>query len=342
MGMTKTEQDAKPRKDIRQDLADALIGRIEAGTAPWQKPWDPAAGDDTPINAVTGKRYRGINQFWLGLNQPDSDPRWCTFRQAQEKNWRIRKGSHGISVEKWLVLESSNELEADGEAATLKEKRLVVRYYTVFHASQIEGMPELERPEIPEASLEPDPRVTAIVSGMGATLSIGGTQAYYRPSADVIRIPALSSFAAPADYDTVLLHEIGHATGHEERLNRDLKHLFGSADYAKEELRAEISAAMSARVLRIAFDPLQVDRTERSGLENSAAYLTSWLSALPEDQRKAELMAAISTAQKISDYVLGFALALGDEREAEPKLVVESEPRPEPKVLVPSGPRFRL
>lgn len=342
MGMTKTERDAKPRKDVRQDLADALISHIEAGTAPWQKPWDPAAGDDTPVNAVTGKHYRGINQFWLGINQSDTDPRWCTFRQAQEKNWQIRKGSRGISVEKWMVLESSKDLEVDGKAATLKEKRLVVRYYTVFHASQIEGMPELERPELSEASLEPDPRVTAIVSGMGATLSIGGTQAYYRPSADVIRIPALSSFAAAADYDTVLLHEIGHATGHKERLNRDLDHLFGSADYAKEELRAEISAAMSARSLGIAFDPAQVDRTERSGLDNSAAYLTGWLSALPEDQRKPELMAAISTAQWISDYVLGFALALGEEREAEPELAVEPDPKPEPRVLVPSGPRLRL
>ncbi len=342
MGMTKTNLATKPRKDIRQDLADALISHIEAGTAPWQRPWDPAAGDDTPVNAVTHKHYRGINQFWLGLNQPDSDPRWCTFRQAQEKNWRIRKGSHGISVEKWMVLESSKDLEVDGDEATLKEKRLVVRYYTVFHASQIEGMSELVRPELSEASPEPDPRVTGIVSGMGATLSIGGTQAYYRPSADVIRIPALTSFATAADYGTVLLHEIGHATGHKERLKRDLNHLFGSADYAKEELRAEISAAMSARVLGVAFDPAQVDRTERSGLDNSAAYLTGWLSALPEDQRKPELMAAISSAQKISDYVLGFALARPEELEAESELAVVPEPKPEPKVLVPSGPRFRL
>ena len=342
IGMTKTERDVKPRKDIRQDLADALISHIEAGTAPWQRQWDPAVGDDTPINAVTGKHYRGINQFWLGLNQPDSDPRWCTFRQAQEKDWRIRKGSHGTSVEKWMVLENSKDLDVDGEAATLKEKRLVVRYYTVFHASQIEGMPEIQRAELSEVSLEPDPRVRGIINGMGATLSVGGTQAYYRPGADVIRIPALSSFATAADYDTVLLHEIGHATGHKERLKRDLNHLFGSADYAKEELRAEISAAMSARVLGVAFDPAQVDRTERSGLDNSAAYLTGWLSALPEDQRKSELMAAISSAQKISDYVLGFALAQAEELEAESELAVEPEPEPEPKVLVPSGPRFRL
>ncbi len=335
--MTTTERDARPRKDIRQDLAHALIGQIEAGTAPWQKPWNPANGDDAPINAVTGKRYRGINRLWLAVNQPDSDPRWCTFKQAQEKNWHIRKGSHGTLVEKWMVLESKDP-ELAGDATTPQEERLVVRYYTVFHASQIEGMPELVRPELPETSLEPDPRVAAIVSGMGATLSIGGTQAYYRPSADVIRIPALTSFATAADYDTVLLHEIGHATGHKDRLNRDLNHLFGSAGYAKEELRAEISAAMNARVLGIAFDPAQVDQRERSGLDNSAAYLRGWLSALPEEERKPELMAAISTAQKISDYVLGFTLTQDEELEAEPEPAVE----PEANVLVPSRPRFRF
>ncbi|NNN14212.1 MAG: ArdC family protein [Acidimicrobiaceae bacterium] len=96
----RTEREAKPHKDVRQDLANTLITHIENGTAPWQMPWDPALGDDTPINAVTGKAYRGINQLWLGLNQPDSDPRWCTFNQARERKWQIRKGSHGTSVEK--------------------------------------------------------------------------------------------------------------------------------------------------------------------------------------------------------------------------------------------------
>ncbi len=125
------------------DLAAALIALIEQGTAPWQKQWDPSIGGDTPINAVTGKRYRSINNFWLMLNQPDGDPRWCTLKQAQDQGWKILKGSHGTTVEKWLVVEKSKEIDIDGEAATLEEKQLVVRFYTVFHATQIDGIPEL-------------------------------------------------------------------------------------------------------------------------------------------------------------------------------------------------------
>lgn len=316
------------RKDIRRELTDALIERIESGTAPWQKQWDPSIGDDTPINAVTGKRYRGINNFWLMLHQPDGDPRWCTFKQAQDQGWKIRKGSHGVTIEKWVVVEKSKEIDVNGDSAILEEKHLAVRYYTVFHASQVDGIPELERSQASEVSLDPDERVAKTASSMGVPVVHAGNRAYYNPASDSITLPTLDSFATAADYDTVLLHEIGHATGHKSRLNRDLNNTFGSPEYAKEELRAEISAAMNARVLGISFDPTQVDTRERSGLENSAAYLKNWLSAIPEQDRKPELMAAISSAQKISDYVLGFALKEDLDEELESHVSI--------------GPRMRL
>ena len=331
--MRKTSEETKPRKDVRRDLAEALLAHIDNGTAPWQKQWDPSVGDDTPINAVTGKRYRGINNFWLMLNQPDSDPRWCTFKQAQANEWKIRKGSHGTTVEKWLVVEKSKEIDVDGEIATLDEKQLIVRFYTVFHASQIEGIPELVKPAA-EISLEPDPRVAEILTNMGVSLALGGNKAYYSPSSDVIQMPPLEAFTAASDYDTVLLHEIGHATGHKNRLNRDMQNTFGTPSYAKEELRAEISAAMNARVLGISFDPTEVDATERSGIENSAAYLKSWLSALPEQDRKSELMSAITSAQKISDYVLSFTYSAdetvseAEDVELKIQLTLSSPPTP--------------
>ena len=338
--MKKLDQEPKNRKDVRQDLATALLDRIEQGSAPWQKQWDPSIGDDTPINAATGKRYRGINQFWLTLNQPDNDPRWCTFKQAQDNGWKICKGSHGTTVEKWLVVEKSKEIDIDGEVATLEEKQLVVRFYTVFHASQVEGMPELARPSV-DISLEPDKRVAEVVRSMGVSLALGGNRAYYSPDSDAIHMPELDSFSCAADYDTVLLHEIGHATGHESRLKRDVRNTFGAPAYAKEEIRAEISAAMNARVLGIAFDPKQVEPAERSGVHNSAAYLKSWLSALPEAERKPELMSAISSAQKISDYVLSFAYPLVEdmsEEEIETQIYPTS-PDPSP---TPARMRMRL
>lgn len=337
--MRKTSEETKSTKDVRRDLAQALLDHIDNGTAPWQKQWDPSVGDDTPINAVTGKKYRGINNFWLMLNQPDSDPRWCTFKQAQAHDWKIRKGSHGTTVEKWLVVEKSKEIDVGGEIATLEEKQLVVRFYTVFHASQIEGIPELVR-QTAEISLEPDPRVSEIFTKIGVSLSLGGNRACYSPGSDVIQMPPLEAFSTASDYDTVLLHEIGHATGHKSRLNRDLHNTFGTPAYAKEELRAEISAAMNARVLGIAFAPTRVDDAERSGIENSAAYLKSWLSALPEQDRKTELMSAITSAQKISDYVLSFTYS-ADETESETESEAQETELKMPSPL-PHSPSTRM
>ena len=161
--MTTTYKDPKPPKDVRQDVALALIELIEQGTPPWQRQWDPSLGDDTPVNAVTGKRYRGINNIWLSLNQPSPDPRWCTFNQAREEGWQIRKGCHGVSVEKWMVVDKSKDIKINGEPATVEEKSLRVRFYTVFHASQIERIPELVPQERIDAPLEPDKRVAFVV-----------------------------------------------------------------------------------------------------------------------------------------------------------------------------------
>lgn len=166
---------------------------------------------------------------------------------------------------------------------------------------------------------------------MGVQVTHAGNKAYYRSDTDGICLPPTESFSSAADYDTVLLHEIGHATGHQSRLNRNISNIYGSAKYAKEELRAEISAAMNARVLGIAFDPTQVDKSERSGIENSASYLRGWLQALPEEDQKPELMSAITAAQRITDYVLEFALALPEKEEADLESAVAS-----------SGPRMRL
>lgn len=184
--MSTRQQTQQPRRDVRQEVAAALMERIETGTAPWQMPWDPSLGDDTPVNAATGKPYRGVNSIRLALACPGSDPRWCTFRQAQEKGWQVRRGEHGVVVEKWMVLEDSDKgADAPGErtASALNKPRLAARFYTVFNASQIEGIPELPEPEIPEPEIpdrlpmDPDARLSEAVSRMGVRLRHGGNRA---------------------------------------------------------------------------------------------------------------------------------------------------------------------
>ncbi|ACH83540.1 DUF3560 domain-containing protein [Acidithiobacillus sp. 'AMD consortium'] len=311
------------KKDHRLELADRLIEQIEQGTARWQRPWK--AGEIlAPVNAVTGKPYRGVNYENLMALSPDpSDPRWCTYKQAQEQGWQVRQGASGLPLEVWKEYEHKRteeeiqRLEKQGVTdPEPTERRLGVRYYTVFHASQMDGIPPLERQE-PDLKLEgkPDVRLPKLAERLGVELRYGGGRAFYRPSEDRVQMPPVESFEQAVGHDTTLLHELSHATGHERRLNRDLKNSFGSEKYAIEELRAEMSAAMTAASLGIGFDPASQDLEEGREMGNSAAYLASWLKALPEKERKQILMQAIKDAQGISDYLI----------ERTPELQVEQE-----------------
>jgi len=299
-------------KDLRAELAAALIQRIKENTAPWQRPWE--AGEvRAPVNAITGKRYSGVNHQNLMTFSPDpSDPRWCTYKQAEEKGWQVRKGSTGIPIEVWKPYErkrSPEEIEKI-KARGIKdvgptERRMAVRYYSVFHASQIDGIPPLERPERRhEMEGKPDPRLDDLAKAMGVTVGRGGGRAFYSPSDDHIQMPVLEDFHTATGHDTTFLHEMAHATGHESRMQRDLKHAFGSEKYAIEELRAEMSAAMTSAALGIGFDPEAQNVEEGREIGNTAAYLSAWLSRLPENERVKLIMAAIKDAQQISDYLL--------------------------------------
>ncbi|MGK9452459.1 ArdC family protein [Acidithiobacillus caldus] len=318
------------KRDLRLEVADELIKRIEAGTAPWQKPWN--AGEVTlPINAVTGNPYTGVNRQNLMMFSPDpTDPRWCTYNQAKKQGWQVREGSRGISIEVWKEYEhkrTEEELEnirsgrAEGglnpdEPIAETEKRLGVRYYTVFHASQIDGIPPLERPA-PQQQIEgePDPRIEALAKAMGVSVGRGGDRAFYSSSQDHVQMPNVADFKSAVGHDTTFLHELSHATGHESRLHREMGGGFGSQKYAIEELRAEMAAAMTAASLGIGFDPQSQDMEEGREVGNTAAYLASWLGALPEKERKQIMVQTIKDAQGISDYLI----------ERTPELKVEVE-----------------
>lgn len=323
------------QKDLRQELAEKLIAQIEAGTASWQKPW--VAGEvQLPMNPVTGKPYRGVNREWLLLFSPDqTDPRWCTYKQAEAQGWQVRKDEKGTPIEVWKEYDHKLTEKEKAEKRHAREqipdpvmrkkaleeipdteKRLGARYYSVFHASQIDGIPPLERPEIThEIEGKPDERLPRLVEAMGVEFRTGGNRAFYRSSEDRVQMPPVEAFLTATGHDTTLLHELGHATGHESRLGRKLGNPFGSPEYAKEELRAEMSAAMTAMSLGIGFDPQAQNIEEGANIQQNAAYLASWLKALPEKDRKKELMAAIKDAQGISDYLIQRTPEI--EREAE-------------------------
>src|SRR3984885_2594754 len=285
-------------RDHYQEVTDRIIAALEAGTPPWRKPWDPdkAGGPAMPRNAEIGHRYRGINVLTLGMSPlafESGDPRWATYKQSEERGWQVRKGERGTTgfFFKRLELRDDSKPEDDEDAV----RRIpLLRAFTLFHASQIEGVPAYVPPTIEEAPWRAPEAAEIILANSGAVVRYGGERAFYSPSTDHIQMPPRTAFATASGFCGTIIHEMSHWTGAEARLNRDLRNRFGSHDYAREELRAEIGQMMVCGELAIA----------DCDFSNNAAYVASWLEKLRSDRK--EIFRAAADAQRIADYLLAF------------------------------------
>lgn len=297
----KKETDMEPKKPFHETVAEKLIEKLKEGTAPWQKPWQ--AGDPgavMPINPTTGKRYRGINAIHL-MSQGHTDQRWMTYKQAAAVDAQVRKGEKGTPIQYWKFSEEHDKLDASGKPVidakgepikqTVKLERPRVFFAIVFNAEQIDGLPAIQpRKQQDWNAVE---RAEQILQASGAVIRHGEqNRAFYRPATDSIHLPDKGQFPTADNYYATALHELGHWTGHDSRLDRDLVHPFGSEGYAKEELRAEIASMILGDELGIGHDPGQ-----------HVAYVGSWIKALEEDPL--EIFRAAADAEKIQDYVLG-------------------------------------
>ena len=283
------------RRDHYQELTDKIIAALEAGTAPWRRPWDKAAcgGATAPVNAATGHRYRGINLFVLGMSPlafASNNSRWCSYRQAAARGWQVRKGEKATPVYFYKPIEIEDKT-SDGERETRRIP--ILRTFSVFHASQIDGIPELAPAVATKAVAERIEDVEIIVQESGVPVRIGGDRAFYSPSFDMIQIPPDEAFHSQELRASTLFHELAHATGHVGRLNRDLSGGFGSMSYAKEELRAELASYAIGSMIGLPCD-----------VPNHASYLQSWIEVLKQDRR--EIFHAAAEAQRIADYILAF------------------------------------
>jgi antirestriction protein ArdC len=308
MNRTTTENrsggSARAPRDHYQEVTDRIVAALEAGTPPWRRPWDPdkAGGPAMPRNAATGHRYRGINVLTLGMSSlafGTGDPRWATYKQAEERGWQVRRGERGTTGYFFKRLELRDDKnggsgpEGDEEAV----KRIpLLRAFTLFHASQIDGIPGYVPPTTLEAPWRAPEAAEIIRAGSGAVIRIGGDRAFYSPSTDHIQMPPHGAFATAEGYCGTLIHELGHWTGAPSRLDRDLRTHFGSHDYAREELRAEIGQMMVCGELGIAVSD--------SDFANNAAYVAAWLEKLRSDRK--EIFRAAADAQRIADYLLAF------------------------------------
>ncbi len=282
-------------RDLYQDITDKIITALEAGTAPWVRPWATAGkAGGMPHNPISGTQYRGINPALLmmaELANGYSTAQWVTYRQAQEAGAQVRKGEHGETVIFWKWLDVPTDGAADDDTETTR--RCILKHYTVFNLDQIDGadLDHLRQP-VATHTWTPDQRADGAITGTRADIRPGGERAYFRPELDYIQLPPRDRFPTAATYYGTALHELAHWTGHSTRLARDLKNRFGSDAYAAEELVAEIASAYTCAALGITGD-LQ-----------HAEYIGAWLRILKGDKRA--IFTAAAAAQKATDLLLAY------------------------------------
>ncbi len=296
-------------KTIRDEMVTAILDSIEKNPTSWEKGWT-AIDNTTPVNGRTEKAYRGFNSLYLYCVQSIKgykDSRWVTFNQAKELGASVKKGEKSSPIlfyqlydkntKKEFNLLTVRDMSDEEKKEYLKEHvRHILKYSTVFNADQCDNFPD--RAELPKMSEEERARQNALIEQVIANSPApvyydGGNRAYYSPRLDSIHLPKIETFHTMQDYYATALHEIAHSTGHEGRLNRDMSGGFGSANYAIEELRAELACTFMQRELGISIDGAH--------FENHAAYLNSWLNAVKNDKRL--FFEAVRDAEKISDYV---------------------------------------
>ncbi|MBP6860757.1 MAG: DUF1738 domain-containing protein [Neisseriaceae bacterium] len=286
-------------------LAQKIIEQLRQGTAPWLKPWSPADGQDLPYNHTTGNRYSGTNSLMLSV-QMREDPRWMTYKQAKSIDCQVRKGEKGVGLIKLITHREITKTDAQGKP--LKDdqgkpikvfsllERPFIKGFTVFNGEQIDGLPRWERTPLTMDWVPDDPAETLLKASGADIKHEAGDRAYYSLTKDHIVLPEQKQFQNASLYYATALHELGHWTGHPDRLDRDMSGGFGSDNYAKEELRAEIASMMLNRELGLEHDPGQ-----------HLAYVQSWIKALENDPM--EIIHATRDAQKIQNYVLGLEQA---------------------------------
>ncbi len=283
------------KRDLYQEVTDKLIAAIEAGTAPWQRPWQNVAAAGLPMNGTTQRTYNGVNALLLMMTAQSegySDNRWYTFKQANELGAQVKKGSKSTPVYFFKMLNAKGEALEEGGAADGEQPRQIpfLTEYRVFHASQIEGIEPMAQPE---RSWTPLQAVQDLVERLKPDIRYGGNRAFYAPGMgrDFIQMPPEGAFPSAEAFAGTLAHELGHWTGAEHRLNRKFG-TWGTEAYAAEELRSEIFSALVCADLGIA-----------TPIDNHAAYVGSWVKKLRED--KFEIFRAAKDARKMVDFVMG-------------------------------------
>jgi len=297
--MRKTRQttaQTELRANLYDEVTSRIVAELEAGRVPWVQPWGRSSGTGPglPRNALTARNYSGVNVLILwGAVIAEGYPSqsWLTFKQAIEAGGCVRKGEHGTTVvyaDRFVPEGEKARVERDGGDAKAVP---FLKRFTVFNVAQCEGLrPGLAADPAPLPEREIVPVAESVIGASGVDFRIGGDKAFYVPALDFVQVPPQPAFFEQINYYRTALHELTHATGHASRLDRKLVNGFGSKDYAREELVAEMGSAFLCAALGIVPTVRHAD------------YLASWLEVLREDNRA--IFRAVSAASKAADWLL--------------------------------------
>ena len=275
--------------DLFAAVTQRIIDQLEAGTIPWHMPW--SGGGECAISHVTGRPYSLLNHMLLGGKTGE----YLTFKQCTDEGGTVKKGEKASMIVFWKILE-----EIDQETGEII-KTPFLRYYTVFHIDQCDGItPRFDKARDPGEDLKPDEKadsiITEYVKHSGVKLVCErSSKACYTPATDTITIPLLRQFRDIPEFYSTGFHEMTHSTGHPSRLNRLTESAaFGGDEYSKEELVAELGSSFLMNCAGI---------ETPSSFQNNAAYLAGWLKALKDDKRL--LISAAGKAEQAVKYILG-------------------------------------
>jgi antirestriction protein ArdC len=287
------------RANLYDEITDKIIAELEAGRMPWVQPWGTAAARAPlamPKNASTARQYGGINVLILWgavIERGFTGQSWLTFRQALSLGGHVRKGERGTTVVYADRFVPSNEKRRAAETGEDVQAIPFLKRFTVFNTDQCADLPgEIATTAPPPPPNLIEPTVEALIKATCITFRIGGERAFYAPPEDYVQVPPPQAYFEPINWHRTALHELGHATGHPSRLNRDQSGSHGTKKYAFEELVAELSSAFSCASLGIVLTVRHAD------------YIGAWLDVLREDNRA--VVRAASQASKAADFLLSF------------------------------------
>jgi antirestriction protein ArdC len=275
--------------NIYEEITNRIIEQLEQGKIPWHKPWSGVMNG--AYNRVSKKPYSLLNQMLL-----KHDGEYATFKQWSELGGNVKKGEKSEMVVFWKMMQVEETKDGKVEKKTIP----LLKYINVFHVSQVDGVePKNMNPKNHEPIEEAEKIKSGYVERENIVIEeLVTNEAYYSPMMDYIQVPCKEQFDDIMEFYSTLFHEMVHSTGHRDRLGRldtGVKFAsFGSEDYSKEELIAEIGSAFL-------MNHIGIDTPKT--FKNTAAYIQSWLKVLRNDNRF--IVSASSKAEKAMKYILG-------------------------------------